>query len=103
MVSKESQQPPKPLWAYAYHIASSQTEDRFYTISGLLDDEHAAAQRRAGIWMGRVVFGLHIAHLLILSDSPEQTREINHRLEAELKELEMGFSISVPLAVVASA
>lgn len=103
MVSKERHQPPKTLWVYAYHIASSQTEDRLRTIRALLDDEHAAAQRSTGIWIGRVVFELHIAHLLILSDGPEQTREINHRLETELKELNMGFSISVPMAVVASA
>ena len=98
MVRKERQPPPKTLWVYAYHIASSQTDERLRTISALLEEE-----RRTGIWMGRVVFGLHIAHLLILSDGPEQNREINHRLEAELKALKMDFSIYVPMAVVASA
>lgn len=103
MVGKERHQSPTTLWAYAYHIVPEQTEDRLRTVYALLGDEHAAAQRRMGTWAGRVVFEPHITHILILSDSPEQTREINHRLEAELKELKMDFSISVPMAVVAHA
>ena len=103
MVRGERRQPPKTLWTYAYHIVPPQTECRLRTITALLDDEHADAQRGTRTWVGRVVFGLRITHILILSDGPGQARDINDRLEAELGELKMGFSISAPMAVVANA
>jgi hypothetical protein len=41
----------------------------------------------------------HVTHILIVSDSPEQDLEVNHKVEAELRNLEAGYSVTVPMAV----
>ena len=91
--------PPKPTWAYAYEIVPAQAEDRLRAITKLLEDENSDAQRGARTWAARVVLEQQITHILVVSDSPEQDREVNRRLETELKGLNIGFSMTLPLAV----
>jgi hypothetical protein len=91
---------PKTIWAYAYQILPPQGAERLRAISSLLDHAHTEAQRDARTWTGRVVVEEQVTHILIVSDSPEQNHEVNQRLEAKLQELNAGFSITVPVAVV---
>ena len=57
------------------------------------------AKTRARTWQGRLVAEEHVTHILVVSDSPEQDLEANHRVEAELRDLEAGFSVTVPMAL----
>lgn len=98
-MSKARTRSPKAVWTYAYQIVPPQTEDRLGTIKTLLEQEHADARRRARTWVGRVVLEQQITHILVVTDSPEQSGEVNRRLEAELGELQVGFSITAPMAV----
>jgi hypothetical protein len=91
---------PKTVWAYAYQIVPPQPAGRLHSIRTLLDHAHTEAQRGERTWTGRVVVEDQITHILIVSDSPEQDHEANRRLEAKLQELNAGFSITVPIAVV---
>lgn len=91
---------PKTVWAYAYQILPPQPAARLHAIRTLLDHAHTEAQRGERTWTGRVVVEDQITHILIVSDSPEQNHEANRRLEAKLQELNAGFSITVPIAVV---
>ena len=91
--------PKKDLWAYAYELVPPQPQDRLRAINALLDQERAAARTRARTWEGRVVVEEHVTHILIVSDSPEQDREVNRRVEAGLRNLSAGFSLTVPIAV----
>lgn len=100
MALKKRTPPAKPVWAYAYQILPPQAEDRLHTIKTLLDKENADAQRAARTWAGRVVVEQQVTHILVVSDSPEQDHAVNRRLEAKLQELNAGFSMTVPIAVV---
>lgn len=91
---------PKTVWAYAYQILPPQPAARLHAIRTLLDHAHTEAQRGERTWTGRVVVEDQITHILIVSDSPEQNHEANRTLEAKLQELNAGFSITVPIAVV---
>lgn len=90
---------PKTIWAYGYRILPPQAAERVRMIQTLLDQEHADAQREARTWAGRVVLEPEVTLILIVSDSPDQNREVNRRLEAEVKRLQAGFLITAPLAV----
>ena len=94
---------PKTVWAYAYQILPSQSAARLHSIKTLLAHAHTEAQRDARTWTGRVVVEEQVTHILIVSDSPEQNHEVNRRLEAKLEELNAGFAMTVPVAVVADA
>ena len=98
-MEKNASSAPKTIWAYAYEIVPPQPEDRLRAIKALLDDEHSAARRAARTWAGSVVLEQQMTHILVVSDSPEQNHEVNARLEAELKELKAGFSLTAPMAV----
>ncbi len=89
----------KSLWAYAYEIVPPQPEDRLRSINALLDRERADARTRARTWESRVVVEEHVTHILVVSDSPEQDLEVNLRVEAELRDLSAGFSITAAMAV----
>jgi hypothetical protein len=103
MVSKKRSQLPKTIWAYAYHIIPPQIAGRLRTIKTLLDHEHADAQGGGQTWVGRMVLEQQITHILVVSDSPEQSCEANRRLEAALKELKVEFSIGAPMVVADDA
>jgi hypothetical protein len=95
--------PRGPLWTYAYQIEPPQVEERLLSVRTLLEDEHARARYGARTWVARVVTEKRVTHILVVSDSPDRGREINGRLEAELKRLEVGFSTTAPLEVVGDA
>jgi hypothetical protein len=88
------------LWAYAYELGPAQDQGSLHEIEALLDREHVDAEASARVWTGRLVLGRHATHILIVSDSPRQNHEVNHRLEARLKTLNMKFAVSIPMAVV---
>jgi hypothetical protein len=98
MVGKESKSSP-PVWTYAYQIVPPQTEERLHALASLLAREHEEARHGARTWVGRVVLAQMMTHILIVSDSPEQGGKANRRLEAELAALNVGFSITAPMAV----
>jgi hypothetical protein len=102
MTTKPDSPPAKPIWAYAYQILPPQPAERLRGIKTLLDHAHADAERGARTWSGKVVLEERITHILIVSDSPEQNHEVNLALEAKLRELKAGYSVTVPLAVEAS-
>ena len=90
---------PKSVWAYAYRLLPPQLAERLRTVQSLLDHEHLEARRSDRTWTGRVVVEERVTHILVVSDSPAQNQEANTRLESVLRELQAGFSISVPFAV----
>lgn len=94
-----SESDQKGIWAYAYQIVPPQPAERLHTIRALLDREALGAKTRARTWEGRLVAEEHVTHILVVSDSPEQDLEANQRVEAELRDLEAGFSVTVPMAV----
>src|SRR5688572_12315173 len=89
----------KPTWAYAYQIVPPQPEDRLRAIKTLLEDENSVARSSARTWSGRVVVEQQVTHILVVTDSPDQDREVNRRVEAALRAMEAGFSITSPMAV----
>lgn len=91
--------PVRTLWTYAYQLEPPQVEDHLRPLIGLLDDEHVSARRGAYRWVGRVLREERVTHILVVSDSPEQSRDINGRLETELRKLRVGYSITAPLEV----
>jgi len=95
--------PPRTLWTYAYQIEPPQVEGRLRSVRSLLDDEDAQSGRGARTWVGRVVTEERITHILVVSDSPDRRREVNSRLEAELKKLRVGFSITASMQVAGGA
>jgi hypothetical protein len=99
MAKKKLPQSPKTMWAYAYEIVPPQPEDRLRAIKMLLDQEHSDAQRRTRAWAARLVLEPLVTHILVVTDTPEQNREVNRKLEAELLQLQAGFSVTTPLAV----
>jgi hypothetical protein len=102
-VVRKRSRSPKTIWTYAYQIVPPQTEHRLSTIKTLLKHEQADAQRKARTWVGRVVREQQITHILVVSDSPAQSRDVNRRLETEFKALAVGFSITAPMVVADDA
>src|ERR1041384_5490284 len=88
MTQKKRRPASKTRWAYAYRIVPPQAEDQLRAIQTLLDREHSDARRRARTWEGRFVLEEQITHILVVSDSPDQDRQINRRLGLALNELE---------------
>jgi hypothetical protein len=95
--------PSTPVWAYVYRIDPPLTEDRLASVKALLDREHATATRDARKFEGRFVVEEHVTHILVVSDTIDQSRAINHAIEAELQKVTTGFEVTVPLAVVPAA
>lgn len=98
-MTDKKRDPIKTLWTYAYQIEPPQVEDRLRSVLELLDVEHVQARRVAHKWVGRVVTEERITHILVVSDSPEHSREINDRVGAEMRRLRVGFSITAPMQV----
>ena len=44
-----------------------------------------SAQTR--VWAGRMVREQRVTHIMVVSDSPDQTLEVNRRLESRLEEI----------------
>jgi hypothetical protein len=91
------------LWAYAYQMLPSRAAHRTKGIRALLEGENREAKRADRNWTARLVLEQHVTHVLIVSDTPELDRDINRRLEARLKEMEVRFAVTVPMPVVEQA
>ncbi|HUF74804.1 MAG TPA: hypothetical protein VMM35_00935 [Longimicrobiales bacterium] len=89
----------RAVWVYGYEIVPPQPQERLRTIRAILDREAMDAKTRAHTWEGRLVAEDHVTHILVVSDSPEQDLEVKHRIEAALRALEAGFSVTSPMAV----
>jgi hypothetical protein len=98
-VEKARRSLPTTLWAYAYEIVLPHAEDQLNAIRTLLETEHSEAQRAARTWTGKLVCEQPVTHILVVSDSPDQRREVNRRLERRLKQLKVEFSLTVPMAL----
>jgi hypothetical protein len=101
MTNKTGNTPPARIWLYGYQIVPPQTEGRMEPIKALLDEENSNARLGARTWNGRFVHEERITHILVVSDSPDQDREVNRRLESALKELEACFSVTAAMVVEA--
>ncbi len=98
-MEKARRRPLKPLWAYAYEIVPPPAEDQLTAIRTLLEKEHSEARRAARTWTGKLVHGPQVTRILVVSDSADQDRDVNRRLEGQLKQLKAAFSLTVPMAV----
>jgi PleD family two-component response regulator len=90
-VVNQQRQWPTSLWAYAYQIVPPQPTHRLDTIRELLGHEHAAARQEARTWASRLVLERRATRILIVSDSPDQERRVDHTLVVELQRLEATF------------
>jgi hypothetical protein len=82
---------------YAYEFARAPADDQLDAIRVVLDTEHSAARHDARTWTARLVSEQRLTHILVVSDSPDQTRAVNHRLENRLRLLNAAFSLTVPM------
>ena len=89
------------VWAYAYRITPPQPKQRLDTIQTLLDHEHGVALQEARNWTGRLVLERQATRILIVSDSPDQERAVDHRLAGEVRRLQATFTRTVPLEISA--
>jgi hypothetical protein len=89
----------KTLWAYAYEILPPQRNDVMKEIGALFLEEHVEAKREAHRWAGRMVREQRVTHILIVSDSPDQSRGVNRRLESQVERLKARYSLTAPMAV----
>lgn len=83
-------------WVYAYQLDPPQPELRFSKLKALVRDAQKAAKREGRLWTGRIVVETLITHLLIVTDHPNQAPAVNRAIEAELKQLDMGFALNGP-------
>lgn len=98
-VTEEVSESPRTVWAYTYQIVPPQTRSRLRAVRALLDQEHAAVHDGSGTWGGRLILGTKMTRIMIVSDSLERRREVNQRLEAELKQLKVEFTATEPVAL----
>lgn len=103
IVARERSRSPQTVWAYAYQIVPPQTKSRLRAVRALLEQEHSAAEHGSRTWAGRLILGAKMTRILIVSDSLERSREVNSRLEAELEQLNVDFSVTEPMLLPGSA
>lgn len=96
---KQDRPPPTGVWAYGYEISPPLPRRRLRLIEALVGEEHARAKQSARTWEGRLVAEEQVTHILVVSDSPDQSLEVNQKLEAELERLKARFSLTTPLEV----
>ena len=94
---------PRTVWAYTYQIVPPQSRSRLRAVRAILDHEHSAGHEGAPTWGGRLILGAQMTRIMIVSDSLDRSREVNERLEAELKQLEAEFTLTEPVAVQGEA
>lgn len=95
--------PPPTLWVYLYEIGLRPGQGGLRTIQTLLDTEESGARRGARTWGVGLVVAQQGTRILVVTDTPDQHREVNRRLEATLDGLGAGFSMTMPMAVVGVA
>jgi hypothetical protein len=89
------------VWAYAYLIVPPQSKRCLDTIRDALDHAHAEAKTEARIWAGRLVLERLATRILIVSDSPDQGRGVDHTLAAEVRRLQATFTRSESMEIPA--
>jgi hypothetical protein len=94
MRTRDGQRPPGNTWAYGYEISPPMTPERLAIIERLLEEEHSIARLETRTWQARFVTEEQVTHVLVVSDSPDQQRDINRRLEEELGKLQAAFSLT---------
>jgi hypothetical protein len=99
MVVPKGGGPAKGIWAYAYELVPPQPQDRLSGVKAILDREHTDARLLERTWEGRFVAEQQVTHILVVSDGPEQSHDVNRRLESALRDLGANFTITTPLAV----
>ena len=87
------------LWAYAYRVVPPPPSDGLGKIRTLLDSENAFAFEHARAWAAQLILEQRSAQILVVSDSPEQHRAVNHRLETELRRLDAHYRVTDPIAI----
>jgi hypothetical protein len=102
-LDKDPKDVPPTLWAYAYEVVPLQPSSEWSALRALLDEEHEAAAREGRRWTGKLVYKQLVTHLLVVSDHPDQDRDINRRVEECLKAIRPGFVVTVPKALVVEA
>jgi len=89
----------RPVWTYGYEILPPFPMERLRALEALLEDEHIRARQDSRTWVGRFLVEEQATHLLVVSDSPDQKRDVNVKVEAELQRLSAAFSITPPMEV----
>lgn len=89
----------RTLWLYGYEMIQPQHAHALTAIRDLLDRVNEEARREARTWTARLVTEHQAPRVLIVSTSPAQDREINRRLEAELKAMRIEFLPTLPMPV----
>ena len=96
--------PERPeLWAYAYRLVPPQSAAALNRLKSLLEAEQKAVKDASGKFEARFVVDERVAHILVISDSPDLDRDVNRQIEEELTRLNARYSLTVPLAVLDEA
>ena len=88
---------PAGLWAYTYQIVPRQTRKQLRAVKALLEQEHADAKSDSATFGGRLIGGAQGTRILIVSDCPDRSCDVNQRLESELRQLQAEFTMSDPV------
>ncbi|TVP76231.1 MAG: hypothetical protein EA352_06245 [Gemmatimonadales bacterium] len=99
MKSSKRSAEPQGFWAYGYEFDPPIRRDRTGPMEALLEAGHNRALLARGVWEGRLINGDDITHILVVSDGPSQTLEVNHMLEAELRRLQAPFQVTLPVLI----
>jgi hypothetical protein len=65
----------------------------------LLDSENAHAFEHAHAWAAQLILEQRSTQILVVSDSPEQNRAVNHRLETALHRLDAQYRVTSPIEI----
>lgn len=87
------------MWAYSYRIVPPQPKRRLDAIRALLQHEHTAAQKDARTWASRLVLERRATRILIVSDSSDQGRAVDHALAGEVRRLQATFTLTAPVEI----
>ena len=89
----------RQLWAYAYRVVPPPPTDGLGQIRKLLDSENAFAFEHARAWAAQLILEQRSTQILVVADSPEQNRPVNHRLEQELALIDAHYRVTDPVAI----
>ena len=89
----------RQLWAYAYRVVPPPPADGLGRLRRVLDSENASAFEHAQAWAAQLILEQRSTQILVVSDSPEQNRAANQRLETELHRLDAQYRVTDPIAI----
>lgn len=89
----------RTLWVHGYEMIPPHQAERMAAIRGLLDQENSGAARQDRNWTARLVTEETVTHVLIVTASPDENRDINQRLESQMRALGFSFHVSVPMPI----